>query len=351
MNKGVYYKYNGSNNATYIFNLSSLENILSSLEFYKPLGFKRKVLKRIFTFYLIILHILSKFIKIDQLYTLKSINHFLESIEQGVVFNIDTDSSIFISSTRDKVIVNHKNQYFEKFSFKKSISKTRHEIKMYSILKKKKYEYFQISEIKDVKEDRSICSFKLYNDFKELKTRTVDDNLLVNALVELFKVNETKLVKLKDLYVELKKDKYIETHLIEVMKTIENIYRIEKEVVLGFVHWDFKIWNIQPYKNKILIYDFEESKLDGLPMEDFYNYYIDAKIMSNVDIEDIELFIKSTDFKNLINNYIKKLKISTNINLLLILYLLNRIVFYNKNGSVIIVERYVQLLYKILEDQ
>ena len=43
-----------------------------------------------------------------------------ESINSDVDFNLDENSSVLISPTRDKVIVNHHSKYFHKFAFAKS---------------------------------------------------------------------------------------------------------------------------------------------------------------------------------------------------------------------------------------
>jgi len=349
MNKKLFYIYHGSNNATYIFNVSSLKNIFISLEFYKPLGIKRKFLKFLFTIYLVVLYVLSKFIKMNKLSTLKEINSFLKKIKNGINFNIDEKSSVFVSSTRDKVIINHENQYFEKFSFNRSIPKTIHEIEMYNVLSQRKYRHFLISKIKDIQQEKDICKFKLYNNFKEQKIKVVNNNILVEALVELFKVNKMSFIELSNIYLRLKADPYIKENMQESILKVEKLYSYEKKILVGFVHWDFKVWNIQSYENKILIYDFEESKLDGLPMEDLCNYYIDAKVMSGESIENIIVFIEGFNFKNLMESYKNKLNIHTDQNLLLILYLFNRVIFYNKNGSVEVVDKYVKLIQQILD--
>ena len=49
------------------------------------------------------------------------------------------------------------------------------------------------------------------------------------------------------------------------------------EISLGMVHGDFKPWNITNLK-KPLIYDFEETIVNGLPLFDLFNYYISPTI-------------------------------------------------------------------------
>ena len=347
MNKNIFYKYTGSNKAVYIFNLSSFKDIFISLEFYKPLGLKRNILKKVFATYLCGISLLSKFFTLKILQNTLEVNDFLsKTINKTVNFNIDNLCSIFISATGDKVIVNHENNFFEKFAFLNSYNKACHEIKMYELITSKKRS-FLTSEIKDINILEESCSFKLYNKFTQNKINKVNDEILIDSLVEFFNVGNSTTKRLFDILAELKNKNFINRNLIALLNKIENKFE-NIDINLGLTHWDFKIWNIQPFENKILIYDFEETKSDGLPLEDFYNYYIDAKIMAGNNTDNIIEFINTKEFNILVTSYLKKLEININPKLLLLLYLLNRIVFYDKNGGEYIVNRYLSLL-EVLE--
>lgn len=343
MKNKIFFKYLGSNGAIYIFNLSTFRDIYTSLEFYKPLGLKRKLLKYIFTIYLQILSILSNLFNIKKLENIEEIRKYLSiKIDDSVNFNLDNKSSIFISSTGDKVIVNHNNVFFEKFAFLKSYIKACNEIKIYELLNNKE-KIFLTSTIKDINIQNNFCSFKLFNNFIEKKEKKIDDFILIDSLVDFFNISNIDKKNISFICDDLKNNNYIKNNLIDLLTQIKKKYK-DLEIKVGLTHWDFKIWNLQAYKNKLLIYDFEETKNFGLPMEDFYNYYIDSKIMSDEKTIDIMNFLNSQKFNNLKHRYCEKMNLNINNDLLLILYLLNRIIFYNKNGAQYIVNRYSSLL-------
>lgn len=349
MNKNIFYTYLGSNGATYIFNLSTFTEIMISLEFYKPLGLKRNILKVFFTIYLFILNILSKLFILKSLKDLEGIKYYLSiKIDKSINFDIDNLSSIFISSTGDKVIVNHQNKYFEKFAFGKSYNKACHEVSIYKLLSKKS-KYFLTSNIIDINIQKSFCSFKLYNDFIEKKEKNIDDYILADSLVDFFNINNTNNVYILEICTDLRNEISMNEDLLDLISKIEDKFK-SLIIKVGLTHWDFKIWNIQAYQKKILIYDFEETKLDGLPLEDLYNYYIDPKIMANENTKNIITYLHSDHFLSIKQYYCNKLNIDTKNNLLLVLYLLNRIIFYDRNGGKHIMNRYLSLLDEIKKE-
>lgn len=354
MNKNIFYTYIGGNKAIYIFNLSSFKDISLSLEYYKPLGWKRKVLKKVFYLYLCGFGSICKFFPCKQVKNSGDVQKFLSSkIGKTVDFNVDQTSSIFISSSGDKVIVHHHDNYFEKFAFSKSYKKSCNEIEIYNVLQQSK-SFFMVSDVRDIKDKKDYCSFKLYNEFAEKKQSTIDDSVLTKALVEFFQMIPLQSRSVSSICASIREDLYTLTQntksqLEIILKKIEENFG-DKEVSLGLTHWDFKIWNIQAYENKIQIYDFEESKFDGLPLEDLYNYHIDSKIMAGVDTVTIITFVDSDFFKEQTAEYLKRLKIQTNERLLLLLFLLNRIYFYEVNGGQDIVKRYFDVLKAIEQD-
>ena len=352
MNKNIFYIYTGGNNAIYIFNLSSLKDISISLDYYQPIGVKRKVLKKIFNLYLYGLGSFCKIFSSKYLKNSVDIQEFLSlKIGNNIDFNVDQTTSIFISSSGDKVIVHHHHNYFKKFAFSKSYKKSCNEVKIYNVLQQPK-SFFMVSDIRDVKDKGNYCSFKLYNEFTEKKRSRVNDAVLTKALVEFFQMIPLESRKVSSICSSMENDftcitQSIQSQIEIVLNKTKDIFG-DEEITVGLTHWDFKIWNLQPYDNKIQIYDFEESKFDGLPLEDLYNYYIDSKIMNGIDTENIIIFIYSDFLKEQTTKYLQYLGIQTDSTLLLLFYLLNRINFYEVNGGEYVVNRYFEVL-KVIE--
>ena len=97
-------------------------------------------------------------------------------------------------------------------------------------------------------------------------------------------------------------------------------------ISLGLVHRDFKPWNVND-ESGLLIYDFEEAVIDGPPLEDLFNYYIDPIVRylapSKVTKEIFEI-------KNLkeYECYLEKIEINLDFKVLLYCFLIERSVFW-----------------------
>ena len=278
MKQPCFYIAKGKHGATYILNSKNWESIRYSLNFYNANSIKAKLLKPAFHVYL--------FIR-GQLFanTLKNatvINSFLQNNSKTYTcFNINNNCSVLVAPTQDKIIVHHHHQYFQKFAFRNSYSKVKKEARIYALFKRPLI-HFQVSKYYDaLDQNDEIMSFKLSNeniDTQEAKLRS--DNL-VTLLTEFFKTVPQKKSTIKTYVGNLKKElqklptKVIKNQL-RILKDLQATSEAS-EFPLGLVHRDFKPWNIIHF-NKPLIFDFEEALVDGLPLEDLLNYYIDPII-------------------------------------------------------------------------
>jgi len=356
MVRNIFYPLTGGNDAIYIINLSTFKDITVSLEFYKPVSMSRRILKNGIYLYLCFISILPKSFLNKKLRCIDGVrNLIMEKVDRAVKINIDASCSIFISSGRDKIIVhNHHCKYYEKYAFNGSYEKSANEIDIYNILRSYSAKHYLTSEIQDIHNYGSHCSFKLYNEFDSDKRGDITDVILVDALVELFEVTPSVTKNISEICSQIR-----EGFTLSVARTRSIAHSIlakidsiagESQIRLGLVHGDFKIWNVQSYINKIHIYDFEESKLDGLPLDDLYNYYIDPMIMTGESINDILAFVKGECLQKQSALYLHQLSLNTSHQLLLLFYLINRLHFYDKNGSEHIAQRIFQILTDLERD-
>ncbi|MDB9913103.1 aminoglycoside phosphotransferase family protein [Flavobacteriaceae bacterium] len=331
--KNNFYTLNGNNSATYIFNTSSWSSIKMSIKFYKVVSLRTKVQKYVLIFYLMCV---SKLMP-SRCKSKKDIETFLNKLfKDAGLFNIEKNSSVLISPTRDKVIVHKHNEYFQKFAKGQSFNKVKKEADIYKLFQPN-LQNFQVSSFYDEKQeiDKQLCFFKLSN----LKLDTTKSNKtkvdLVLPLVELFnttKEKQTKLVNhLEKLLAKMNSANYsFDTIEIEIMQQIKKKFGAFK-FPLGLVHRDFKPWNILNY-DKLLIYDFEEAEMYGAPLEDFFNFYIDPIIYHKGIEVIVELIFDKQNIKNY-KNYLTKLNLNISFEVFLIVYLLQKIsdLFYENH--------------------
>lgn len=335
----LFFILNGNNGATYIINANSLEAISTSLEFYKAQTLRSKVLNQGLKIVLFLVSKLARFI----LKSLKTVNSILnETFNNKIDFQLDTGCSVLISPTRDKVIVHHHNRFYHKFACGKSVQKVKNESVIYNILPSKP-KYFQVSKLQDLQiSDDSLCSFKLVNSSIESAKLSNIEEVLVPTLTEFFSYSNGK-------------SESVLNYLDNLFKQLDNAglpnyrYCLFEEMTrnygsivfpLGLVHRDFKPWNLKKYA-KPLIYDFEETVLNGPPLEDLFNYYIDPVIRVQ-SVEDTIAIILSK--KNMHNAYLKSLNIDVDYIIFLIIYILERILFWNKAKEFDTSQNYVDLL-------
>ena len=339
--KNFFILFNGNNGATYIVNTLTLDSVVKSLNFYKARTVKSKLTKGI----LILLSWFLGKINFKRLKNINEVNVLLNDLFKSELnFNIDTNSSVLISPTNDKVIVNHHNDYFQKFAFCQSYKKVNNEAKVYKLFTHSTN--FQVSNFYDEKNIlNNFCSFKLKNRSLNLHKNTTDNFGLVFALVEFFKVSNQQNYSIY---------KYVDFLQAKLVRIDKNQFKSQVEVFdelkdkfghlslpLGLVHRDFKPWNIL-YSKKILIYDFEETIIDGPPLEDLFNYFIDPIILYNNPRKVIKHIYSKKNIE-LYTLYLKELDVEIHFEFFLQIFLSNRILFMKNENKKIMMNRYIDL--------
>ncbi len=342
----MYFILEGNHGATYIFNAKDTGAVTFSLKFYKARIIRQKVMKKILKFYLNSLALLYKIPINFGLKNTNRIKQYLEiSTNMSIDFGLDENCSILISPTRDKIIVHHHGHYFQKFAFGKSYKNVKNEAKIYELLDKP-LQHFKVSKFQDyVNRENNFCSFKLGS---PLNSSNLDVDITL-ALVELFNISR-KEGYLFLTYLEKLKQKYIinsVTHesIDKVFDKLEASYK-NVRVDLGLVHRDFKPWNINDEQG-LLIYDFEESIIDGLPLEDLFNYYIDP-IIRYFSPSEVAKYIFKEKYIKEYERYLHQLEISIDFKVFLYCYSIERIVFWANVNEIETSEKYCTFLELIL---
>lgn len=342
MTERCFYILNGNNGSTYVINVRSFKSIRYSLEFYKAINIKAVIASEILAYWLCILG----FLKVAKLKSKRQIEAYLANeINKKIDFKLDNKCSLFISTTRDKIIVNHHENYFQKFSFGNSYNNVKNEIKIYGLLYSLKE--FTISEIFDAKDKGVYCSFKLKHPklFKK-NNITPSSRFLSKILLEFFNKSSKEFVTWNS-YVLSLKDKLDKSYVFErnIIHKINNIANKNIKLKLGLVHRDFKPWNML-YGYPPLIYDFEETIINGPPLEDFFNFYIDPIIRYQAPREILQL-INSKEIKKAAEHYINELGLEISLEYLLITYCLERMLFWESKMDVKTAKCYKKLLLDI----
>ncbi len=332
----------GNNAATYVVNCKSWTSVGMSLRFYKATSFKAKVLKRGLHGVLFVVGKLP-------FYNFKSdiqITEYLNALcKQEIPFNLDESCSVLVSPTRNKMIVHHHKQYFEKFAFGSSYQKVKNEAGIYALLKVP-LKHFQISKFYDEKDlVGQYCSFKLSNThLKELKPSKAPLNL-VPLLLEFFKAVPKTVMQL-DTYINTLIHKIQGAGFTSVDSQITYLNSLKKnygatKLPLGLTHRDFKHWNLLALP-KVLLFDFEETTTKGLPMEDLLNFYVDPIIKyteNKLIYNNLSAPDKQAEFKL----YLNSLGINLEPQVLINLYLIERFLFWKQAGEEDTSYRYFQL--------
>lgn len=338
----------GNNGATYVFNVQDRNAVVFSLKFYKARTIKQKVLKGGLKIFLNSLALLGKASIYSALKDKGEINQYLKKATKVQLdFELDENCSVLISPTRDKIIVHHHGRYFHKFAFGQSYKNVNNEAEIYKLFDKSLH-YFEVSRFFDyVDRNNNRCSFKLARQSKSISS-DVDITL---ALVELYNCSQKEGILFSS-YLDGLKNRYIKSTVFSesIEKTFIQLEATHKdeELPLGLVHRDFKPWNINDEQG-LLIYDFEEAVLDGLPLEDMLNYHIDpiVRYLPSIKVaESIFIISKVNEYKR----YLKELRISIDFHVLLYCYLIERIVFWMNAGEQETSIKYCDLLECILTE-
>ena len=281
-----------------------------------------------------------------KLKSIPAIEVFLNDLlKNNIAFNLDQNSSVLVSPTKDKVIVNHHNTYFQKFAVGKSLSNVKKEAEIYILLHKKP-KYFQVSSFTEIDLDTdTVCSFSLSN--TDINTQKKENNEnLVPALVAFFNYSKNNEVTVASYLDKLKKNKALENVDVNTSYFNEIYTRFGSNTFpLGLVHRDFKPWNVILYQ-KPLFYDFEETILDGPPLEDLFNFYMDPLIRYKSAQDVIKETLNEKSISNY-NSYLKALNINMVYTPFLLIYVLERICFWTAANEKDTSNKYLALLNQI----
>lgn len=343
MKDKLFYILNGNNGASYIINCSDWSSLCNSLNFYKAISFKSKLLKSGLKWLLSFNKIISFF----KFKTVSDIENFLQqTVKNSNSFYIDTNCSVLISPTRDKVVVNHHNEYFHKFAFGESINSVQNEKAVYALCGSST-KTFVVSEFFD----EYVINDKLYS-FKlgTLITKKIFSNIysidFVAVLLEFFALSPIRLTSIYDYIDNFSKpieliDNDVLSAKFSYYKNKDNEFH-NRMIPLGLVHRDFKPWNII-LMNKPLVFDFEESVMNGLPLEDLFNYIIDPIIRYKSSSRVADIVICENNLI-LYNKYLDELKVDFGYELFLELYLIERVLFWFNKGEKFTSDKYMSLL-------
>ena len=346
--KNCFFFLSGNNGATYIFNTSHWPAIKESLKFYNAFTFKGKIKKNILTCFLFaVVRFFPSYCK-----SIDDIKEYLKkNVNSNIDFNLDTNSSVLISSTRDKVIVNHNGEYFHKFAFDKSFKKVQNESVIYKLLQNSKE--FQVASLKDLKIDKqdSLCNFKLINPTGKTNDQLKGINNISLILVEFFNsgtqketIKLTKYIEnlLKRIYyLNLEPKNYLTNYFAKIQTKLHAV-----TIPLGLVHRDFKPWNTL-LRDKLLIFDFEEAITNGPPLEDLLNYYIDPVIRYQSSLKVYKIIFSKAN-RSKYKEYLRFLNINIDFEILIITYTIERIVFWTNAGDLDTAKYYRNLLKFIM---
>lgn len=336
--------FNGKNGASYILNTKSWSALAFSLEFYKARSLKQRVLKLLLHVTLFLLSFVNRLVGFSRFKSVEDINQYIYALGCSSDLLIDESCSVLISPTRDKIIVNHHNQYFHKFAFSGSYENVRREAEIYRFIAQRS-EHFSISRVLDFVDDGgAVCSFKMQPPVY-VKRNDLYSKELVLPLLEFFNFSAggkigalTLISQLSAGFNNVIPDKRaITASVFEKLKSYGHF-----ELKLGLVHGDFKPWNIIA-GSPVVFFDFEEATLDGLPLEDLFNYIIDPDIRY-IPVEDIAGLVFSTVNTQAYEDYLQRLECGLSYSVLLYLYLLGRIQFWAEQGQVDVADRYLALL-------
>ena len=263
--------------------------------------------------------------------TIKSVLHLSTTPE------ITDGNSAMISPTRDKAIIHRHASGYHKFASGNSRDAVAGEIKLYQLLAQLAPENFCVSEISDINETPVEVSFFM----KQIPEKTFEAvppiAELLPLLKEFFSIERGDMVEYQTVLEELKKT----TSGANLIDRIDHC-GIAGKIRRGWAHRDFKPWNLKKSASgKFLLFDFEAARNDGLPLEDFFNYLIepaltnsspeavDRKIQKEFRLAEKLLAMLDIDVNQLPNCYKY--------------YLLERSVYYDRNGKVASSEKYQRL--------
>lgn len=340
----------GNNGATYILNASDFESIKYSLKFYKARTLKQRAMKLALNVFLVLIRFLPKLPSRFELKSVEETGRYLNSLtDDGIPFEFEGNCSALISPTRDKIIVHHHGNYFHKFAFGKSLERVKSEIGIYRRIGTK-FSNFRVSEVSDTYESEIYCSFRLNNAYLRDRSELAYSTDFVSALAELFNTTSGQSCTLSQ-YLQQLRLRMSELDPITANSLIDMLAGLAERnnglvIPLGLVHRDFKPWNIDDERG-LLIYDFEEAVLDGPPLEDLFNYFVDPLIRYTTAKEMMEELLRPAKME-MFSDYLRRMNLDLDFKMLLLIYIIERVLFWAARDEMDTALSYQELFKAVL---
>lgn len=336
---------NGRNGATYIVNLSSISTILSSLNFYQANSAKQRAIKLCIVLWLLVVRTVGKVLPLSLLINKLQVKQYLADLGCPNAYTITNTSSILLSPTRSKVIINQ-GDYFHKIAFGNSYHNVANELSVYQLLNTKQQCFAHSNAYDYFDNGLDCCSFKMSAQQHKLNPHFCIDDLVL-PLVDLFRLSSHNQVSIgevaKTLQTQLSNTPFKEVFKDNHLSTI--VPCADTNVPSGLVHGDFKRWNMIA-SDPVFIFDFEEADFSGLPLEDLFNYIIDPIVRYQTPKQVAkQVFAKQNVAAY--QRYLTALVINVEYIVLLYLYLLGRVAFWQRAGQVEAAIAYANLLIYI----
>lgn len=249
----------GGNGASFFFPVGTYADWKRGLEFYRAVSRRAKAKKALLKFAYPVL-------KRRACLTAAEVAQVIAA-ELGMTElpKLDGHSPAMISPTRDKALVHHIGRSFEKFASKNSLPGVTGELELYRRLAEWQPRSFSYSRLLDFSAGASIVRFEMAYASGEFRDAPPELPELLEPLVEFFSLPGTATRSWVELW---------ESLAIGVELPAE--YR-NGETPVGLVHRDFKPWNVKSGL-KPLFFDFESAAMDGCPLEDLFNYYVEPRL-------------------------------------------------------------------------
>ena len=279
---------------------------------------------------------LLSFMSNSRLKSIDEVEEFLMKFRDNLRLNELTNNfSLLISPTRDKLILYDHHNYYRKVGWDKSFEKVKNEIDFYSNISNRDISFKTARVLeKNVDSIHRVSSLMMSREYVQgVKVFGKERHLLI-ALSVFFKSSSNKNISISVLLGNFLLK--LNEHSIEISEeedlAIKNILQLSGNelIELGYVHGDFKPRNVVLGKS-ILLYDFEESSTEGLPLEDYFNYIISPLIYSK-DCISISAQIHSKKRIRLYRIYLDRVGAKLGYENFLLLYLLKYMLLMHKEG-------------------
>lgn len=307
-----HYQIHGRNGASFFLSLNSFADWRKSLEFYRGVSFAAKCKKILLTAAYPAFRHLG--------------NYDGRQFEYGTLHGSD---SAMISPTRDKVVIHHHGQGYEKIAFGKSLPGVRDELEVYRRLNENRPETFAVSRVEKKESQPDQCRFFMNYAEGEFTEKFPRIEELTVPLEEFFRLGSSGRRSWRSLWKSLPDD------LLGLVPEADH----DGETEVGLVHRDFKPWNVKAGK-KPLFFDFEAASFEGCPLEDFFNYTTDP--MLRIQTPE-RVWRRVRKLFPLAEKLLEKQNISGDVLRYWRWYLLERIVFWREQGQQDLSEKFKHL--------